>query len=71
MTTVLYQNGRKFTFNQIYFANEFGDSGQASTWLGVYVVSCLCGQLSMRSGDYVVRCLCGQVSMWSGDYVVR
>ena len=25
MTTVRYQNGRKFTFNSIYFANELGD----------------------------------------------
>ena len=25
MTTVTFQNGRKFTFNPIYFANEFGD----------------------------------------------
>ena len=25
MTTVTFQNGRKLTFNPIYFANEFGD----------------------------------------------
>ena len=25
MTTVMFQNGRKLTFNPIYFANEFGD----------------------------------------------
>ena len=25
MTTVTFENGRKLTFNQIYFANEFGD----------------------------------------------
>ena len=25
MTTVTFQNGRKLTFNPIYFANELGD----------------------------------------------
>ena len=25
MTTMTFQNGPKFTFNPIYFANEFGD----------------------------------------------
>ena len=25
MTTVTYQTGRKFTFNPIYFVNDFGD----------------------------------------------
>ena len=25
ITTVAYENGGKFTFNQLYFANEFGD----------------------------------------------
>ena len=25
ITTMMFQNGRKLTFNRIYFANEFGD----------------------------------------------